>query len=145
MNPYLIGGGVAVLSVMGFLLKNSYERNGELEALLDTQVDQTQECVTANLTNDAAITELEVALDAMTAGRAADAAEREAVLVERSQELAAARALADRLERERQDEIDTIPECADLMALSIDAACPATTHQLRQRSIGISGDTDPDG
>ena len=145
MNPYLIGGGVAVLSVMGFLLKNSYERNGELEALLDTQVEQTQECVTANLTNDAAITELEVALDAMTAGRAADAAEREAVLVERSQELAAARALADRLERERQDEIDTIPECADLMALSIDAACPATTHQLRQRSIGISGDTDPDG
>jgi len=145
MNPYLIGGGVAVLGVMGFLLKNSYERNGELEALLDTQVEQTQECVTANLTNDAAITELEVALNAMTAGRAADAAEREAVLVERSQELAAARALADRLERERQDEIDTIPECADLMALSIDAACPATTHQLRQRSIGISGDTDPDG
>ncbi len=134
-----------MLGVMGFLLKNSYERNGELEALLDTQVEQTQECVTANLTNDAAITELEVALDAMTAGRAADAAEREAVLVERSQELAAARALADRLERERQDEIDTIPECADLMALSIDAACPATTHQLRQRSIGISGDTDPDG
>lgn len=145
MNPYILGGGIAALALMGFLLKGSYERNGELEAKLDTQVEQTQECVDANLTNDTAITELETALAAMTAGRAADAAEREAVLVQRSRELAEARAAADRLERERQDEIDTIPECADLMALSIDAACPATTHQLRQRSIGISGDGDPDG
>lgn len=145
MNPYVIGGGLAAMAVMGFLLKNSYERNGELEVKLQTQADQTLECVSANETNDKAISRLEVALRRMTDGRVADAAEREAVLVRRSVELAEARAEASRLERERQDEINTNTECADIMALSIDAACPAATHQLRQRSIGISGDGDPDG
>lgn len=145
MNPYVIGGGLALFAIMGVLLKGSYERNGELEAKLKTQAGETLECAAANESNDAAITLLETQLRDMIKGRAADAAAREAVLVRRSQELAEARALADRLERERDDEINTNPECKDIMALSFDAACPATAHQLRQRSIGISGDGDPDG
>lgn len=142
MNPYIVGGGAAIIVVMGLLLKGSYERNGELEAKLDDQVQETNECVAANETNDETITQLESRIETLSTLRAAEAEERERVLTEREEELARARARADRLEREREDEIATNDDCAALMQLDLDSFCPATAHQLRQRSIGASGDGD---
>ena len=37
MNMYVIGGAVLTIAVLGFLLKGSYERNGELKAKLEEQ------------------------------------------------------------------------------------------------------------
>ena len=98
MNPYVIGGGLAVFALMGFLLKNSYERNGELEAKLETQANETLECSDANTTNQETITGLETQIAAMIEERRVDTERREQVLVEREQELARAVARADRLE-----------------------------------------------
>lgn len=144
MNPYVLGGGVLAIALLGFLLKGAYEENGELTAKLETQAEQTLEAVDANATNQTTIAELTAEINTMVEERRVDTERREQVLEERSEELAAANARADRLEDERDNEIDTNPECADIMALSIDAACPASSHQLRQRSLGISGDTNGD-
>ena len=145
MNPYVIGGGLAVVAVLGFLLKNSYEKNGELEAKLATQANETLECTDANTTNQDTITSLETQIADMIEERRVDTERREQVLVEREAELARARARADQLEQERENEQETNQDCADLTSLSLDFFCPATAHQLRQRSIGAGGDGDPDG
>lgn len=145
MNPYILGGGAAVIVVMGVLLKNSYEANGELEAKLETQAAETLECSDANTTNQETITTLEGRIATMIEERRVDTERREQVLVEREQELLRARARADRLEEERENEINTNPDCADLTSLSLDMFCPDTAHQLRQRSIGAGGDGDTDG
>ena len=145
MNPYVIGGGLAALALMGFLLKNSYERNGELEAKLETQAAETLECSDANTTNQDTITALESRIATMIEERRVDTERREQVLVEREQELLRATARADRLEEERRNEQETNQDCADLTSLSLDDFCPATAHQLRQRSIGASSDGDADG
>lgn len=144
MNPVHIGAGIAALLViiLGGLLKSSYARNGELEASLKTQAAETNECVAANETSQIAIGNLTARIEAMVGERKADEAERERVLVEREQELAQARARADRLERERQHEQETSQDCADFTSLSLDDFCPATAHQLRQRSIGEGGNGD---
>jgi hypothetical protein len=144
MNPVHIGAGIAALLViiLGGLLKSSYARNGELEASLQTQADQTIECADANSTMKASIIAMQLTIDNMVAKRKADAEERERVLDEREQELAQARARADRLEREREDEQSANPDCADLTSLSLDFFCPATAQQLRQRSIGEGGNGD---
>ena len=134
-----------ILVVLGVQLKSALKRVGELETKLEQQVKETEECVSANGTNQDTITLLETQLADMVKQRRAEAAERERVLTEREQELEAARARADRLEREREDEIATNDDCAALMQLDLDSFCPATAHQLRQRSIGASGDRDPDG
>lgn len=144
MNPYVIGGGLAAIALLGLLLKNSYERNGELEALLKTQANETLECTDANTTNQDTITTLETRIAAMIEERRVDTERREQVLVEREAELARARARADQLEEERENEQDSNQDCADLMSLSLDSFCPATAHQLRQRTIGASGDGDAD-
>jgi hypothetical protein len=47
MNPYVLGGGVALISILGLMLKGSLERNGELEAKLETQANETLECADA--------------------------------------------------------------------------------------------------
>ena len=147
MNPYLAGGVALVILVLGWQLKASITRNGELMVRLETQVVETLECADANKSNITSIASLQNRMDIMVEQRQADAEQRELVLVQREQELTAARARADRLEREREDEIDTNPDCADLMSLSLDQFCPNTAFQLRQRSIGESGDrnTDSDG
>ena len=145
MNPYVIGGGLAVIAVMGFLLKNSYERNGELEAKLETQAAETIEAADANATNLETITTLENRIATMIEERRVDTERREQVLVERSEQLAAALIRADRLEEERDNEADTNLDCAAYMQLSLDDFCPATAHSLRQRSIGAGGDGDTDG
>ena len=145
MNPYVLGGGAAVIAIMGFLLKNSYERNGELEVKLENQAQETQECADANLTNDETITELEARIAALSTLRASEAAEREAMLAEREQELLRARARADELERERENEIESNEDCAALTSLDVGQFCPATAGQLRQRSRGPGGNGDTDG
>jgi hypothetical protein len=145
MNPYLLGGGVLALAVMGFLLKGAYERNGELEAKLETQAAETLEATSANTTNQETITELEARIAGMIEERRADTERREQVLVEREQELLRARARADRLEEERDNEIETNPDCADLTSLSLDMFCPNTASQLRQRSRSAGGNGDTDG
>ena len=144
MNPYLAGGVALIVLVLSWQLKASITRNGELMVRLETQVVETLECADANESNVTSISALERRINIMVEQRHADAEQRELVLVQREQELTAARALADRLEREREDEIDTNPDCADLMSLSLDQFCPNTAFQLRQRSIGEGSDRDPD-
>lgn len=145
MNPYILGGGAAIIVVMGFLLKNSYERNGELEAKLETQAAETQECADANETTMTTITTLREEIESMVEERRVDTERREQVLVEREQELLRARARADQLEEERENEIATNQDCADLTSLRVDLFCPATAGQLRERSRGAGGDGDGDG
>lgn len=144
MNPYIIGGVALVIAIMGWQLKSSITRNGELEAKLEVQAGETQEAADANTSNVATILSLQKRIDLMIDQRRLDTERREQVLVEREQELSAANARADRLEREREDEIDTNPDCADLMSLSLDQFCPNTALQLRQRSSGEGGDRDSD-
>lgn len=145
MNPYVLGGGALVIIVMGVLLKNSYERTGELEAKLETQAAETIEAADANDTCNATVTTLEERIETMVEERRVDTERREQVLVEREQELLRARARADQLEEERQDEIATNQDCADLTSLRVDLFCPATAGQLRERSRGSGGDGDTDG
>lgn len=145
MNPYILGGGAVVLIIMGVLLKNSYERNGELEAKLETQAAETQECADANTTNSTTITELEKTIAELIERRRIDAEHRERILTEREQELLRANARAAELEREREDEIASNQNCKDLTELSVPFFCPATGEQLRERSRGPGSHGDTDG
>lgn len=145
MNPYVIGGVVIVMSIMGWQLKSSVTRNGELEAKLETQVEETQECVDANSSNNSTISTLENQIETMIEERRVDIVRRERVLVEREQELLRANARAAELERERDNEIATNQDCADLTSLDVGRFCPATAGQLRERSRGASGNGDTDG
>jgi glycyl-tRNA synthetase beta subunit len=144
MNPYVIGGVALIIAIMGWQLKSSITRNGELTAKLEAQASETIEAADANATNQATITGLEARIKDMIEDRRIDAELRERVLDEREQELIAANARADQLQDERDDEIDTNPDCADLASLSLDMFCPAAAHQLRERSVseGRNGDTD---
>lgn len=145
MNPYILGGGAAIIVIMGLLLKNSYERTGELETKLETQAAETQECADANATTMTTITELTEEIESMVEERRVDTQRREQVLVEREQELLRANARAAELERERENEIAQNEDCADLTSLNVGLFCPATAEQLRERSRGESGDGDTDG
>lgn len=144
MNPYMIGGVALLIAIMGWQLKSSITRNGELEAKLETQAAETLECADANATNQTTVTTLEERISIMIDERRVDTVRREQILDERDQALLRARAAADQLQRERDDEISENPECADLASLSIDFFCPATGASLRERSRGPSsnGDTD---
>ncbi len=144
MNPYITGGMALIIIILGWQLKASVTRNGELEVKLEVQAGETLEAVAANTTNRTAITELTEEINAMIETRRVDSVRREQVLDEREQELLRANARADRLQDERDNEVDTNPDCADLTSLSLDMFCPATAHQLRQRSIGEGGDGNPD-
>lgn len=145
MNPYVIGGVALVIAIMGWQLKSSYERNGELKAKLATQASETLECADANSTNLTTITTLEDRITTMIEERRVDTERREAVLIEREQEALRANARADQLEEERDDEIAANPDCADLTSLRVDFFCPATAEQLHKRSRGEGGDGDTDG
>lgn len=144
MNPYVIGGVAIVIAVMGWQLKSSVTRNGELEAKLEVQASETLECVAVNDSNQGIIDTMVTRMNRMIEERRVDNERREQVLVERERELTLARAETERLRNEREDEIDTNPDCADLTSLSLDLFCPNTAHQLRQRSIGAGGDEDGD-
>ena len=145
MNPYVIGWVAIVIAVMGWQLKSSITRNGELQAKLEVQASETLECTDANSTNVTTITTLEASIRKMIDERRVDTARREQAMAEREQELLRANARADQLEREREDETETNPDCATLTSLSVDMFCPDTALQLRQRSIGEGGDGDEDG
>lgn len=145
MNPYILGGGGALICVLSIALWNTLQRTGELEAKLDNQVQETLECADANETNNETVTQLEAQIARLSELRRAEAAERERILTERDQELARARARADELERLRDDEIETNEDCAALTGLRVDAFCPATAGQLRERSRGPGGNGDTDG
>jgi hypothetical protein len=144
MNPYIIGGVGLLIVVMGWQLKSSITRNGELTAKLEMQAGETLECVSANVTNATTITDLEGRMSTMVEERRIESERREQVLIDRSKELAAANIRAAELERIRDNEQAQNEDCADLTALSLDRFCPATAHQLRQRSIGEGSDGDPD-
>ncbi|MHC4431655.1 MAG: hypothetical protein ACYTBS_07435 [Planctomycetota bacterium] len=137
--------GALVVLGMAWQLKVQLQKNGELRAKLETQVAETLECTSANTTNQDTITTLENRITVMIEERRVDAERRELVLVERSQQLARALARNAELEQERENEQETNQDCADLTSLSLDFFCPATAHQLRQRTIGAGGDGDPDG
>jgi hypothetical protein len=145
MNPYLVGGVALVIAIMGWQLKSSVTRNGELEAKLETQAVETLECTSANATSVTAINTLETTIATMIEERRVDTVRREEILNERNLELERARAESDRLRDVRDDELDTNPDCAELSALSVDFFCPATGRQLRERSAGASGNGDTDG
>jgi glycyl-tRNA synthetase beta subunit len=136
MNPYITGGMALVILILGWQLKASVTRNGELTAKLEAQASETIEAADANATNQTTITGLEARVKKMIEDRRIDSEVRERVLDQREQELIAANARADQLQDERDDEIDTNPDCADLASLSLDMFCPAAAHQLRQRSLG---------
>lgn len=144
MNPYILGGGLGLIAVLGFMLKGSYERNGELEAKLETQANETLECASANVSNVDTITTLESRIAAMIEERRSDTEERERILTEREQELLRARAEADRLREIRDDEQNENQDCADLLSLDVGRFCPTTADQLRERSRGEGGDGDTD-
>lgn len=138
-------GVVGVIIVtLGWQLRSALKHVGELETKLEQQVRETEECVNANGTNIETIDRMEATMRTMIERRRAEQEQRERVLAERDRELELARSRADRLEREREDEVATNTDCAALMQLDLDAFCPASAHQLRQRSIGASGDRDPD-
>lgn len=134
-----------VVIAMAWQLRVQLKRNGELEAKLETQAQEAREAADANFSNLEVIGTLQRRLAAMIDQRRAEAAERERILDERDQELALARARADRLERERQDERIENPDCAELASLSIGEFCPSAADQLRVRSRGPRSDGDPDG
>jgi len=142
MNPYVIGGVVLVFGVMAWQLKASVTKNGELEAKLETQAQATQTCADANESSVAAIGTLRAEIERIASLRAAEAAERESLLVERDRELTAARNRAAELERERRNEIESNAMCAEVMAIHVDDACPASINQLRQRAFGESSHED---
>lgn len=145
MNPYVIGGVALVIAIMGWQLKSSITRNGELQAKLEVQASETLECTDANSSNVITIRTLTADIRKMINERRVDTARREQAMAEREKELLRAHARADQLEREREDEIETNPDCATLTSLSVDMFCPDTALQLRQRSIGESSDQDGDG
>lgn len=144
MNAYVLGGGAFLIIIMGWQLKSSYERNGELEVKLATQAQQTQDCADANETNNQTVSALEEEIARLSDLRRAEADERERILTERDEAQARARARADELETLRDDEIDTNEDCAALTGLRLDAFCPATADQLRKRSRGSSSNGDAD-
>lgn len=144
MNPYMIGGVAILIAVMGWQLKSSITRNGELEAKLENQVAETLECADANATNLTTVTTLEERISIMIEERRVDTDLREQVLDERDQELMRVRAAADQLQRERDDEISQNPDCADLASLSVDFFCPAIGASLRERSRGADRNGDQD-
>lgn len=131
-----------VFVTMAWQLKVQLKRVGELEIKLATQAQETQEAADANGTNMETIATLEAALADLEATRAREAAEREAVLVRRSQELSRALAEADRLRDLREEEQDENESCADLVALDLGVFCPTTADQLRQRSRGPGSNGD---
>jgi hypothetical protein len=139
LNQYLAIAGALAIVIMGALLKNSYERNGELEAKLKTQAEQTQEAADANVTNIETITKLKLQIGDMVEQRRVDAEKREQLLMEREADLMRARAEADRLRKLRENEQDENPDCKELARLRVDLFCPATADQLRQRSRGEGG------
>ena len=94
MNPYIIGGVALVIGIMGWQLKSSVTRNGELTAKLEVQASETLECTDVNATNQTTITALEDRIMVMIEARRVDTELREQVLVEREQELARAQARA---------------------------------------------------
>lgn len=142
MNPYITGGMALVIIILGWQLKASVTRNGELAAKLENQVSETQECADANVTTVGTVTALESRIATMIEERRVDTAIREEVLDERSQELLRANAVADQLRQERDHEIDDKPDCADLASLSVSFFCPDTGEQLRERSRGPGSNGD---
>ena len=147
MNPYVLGGAALVIIVMGWQLKSSIQRNGELEAKLETQAEQTLEAANANDTNMVTIKTLTDRIATMVEERRVDTERREQILVEREADLLRARAEADRLRGEREDEQEDNEDCAALAQLDVGSFCPATANQLRERSRGpgSNGDTDGNG
>jgi len=142
MNPYIIGGGVLVIAIMGFLLKSSYERNGELEAELRNANVATEEAADANVTNIETITTMEATIKTMVEERRVDTVRREKVLDEREQELVQARAVAAKLRKEREEAFNENPDCADLASLNVEFFCPIVGTGLRDRGSNQSGDED---
>jgi len=134
MNLYAIGGAVVVIAILGFLLKGSYERNGELKAELSIANAATNEAADANDTNQITITELRAKITTMTEERRVDTVKREKVLDERERELVAARTEAAKLRKERNEAFNENPDCVDLASLSVEFFCPAAGGELRSRA-----------
>lgn len=145
INKYITGGVALLILFLSWQLKASFTENGELTNKLETQTEQTRRCATANGTSLVAIADLRETIKTMVAERKADTERREQVLVQREEELRQARTLASKLQRERQNEINTNAKCKDLLSLDLSGFCPATFDQLRVRSRGGSSDGDGAG
>lgn len=144
MNPYVVGGVALIITIMGWQLKSSITRNGELETKLEAQAAETLEATNANNKNQIVIDQLDGVIKDMVEARRVDSERREQVLVEREAALTAARAENDLLRKAREDEQDENADCKDLASLRVDFFCPATADQLRQRSRGAGGNGDSD-
>ncbi len=138
MNPYIVGGTAIVILGMGWALKSSYERNGELEQKLKNQVTETEEAVAANESNQQAIRRLESRIETMLEERRLEAERRDQVIRDRDIELQVLLEDNERLRKEREEALNENPDCADLASLSIDYFCPTVGAELRERSRGPS-------
>ena len=134
MNIYVLGGMALVIMILGWQLKASVTRNGELSTKLENQVLETQVAADANTTNMTTISQLRKKIETMIAQRKVDESVLRKVLDERSQELQAARAEADVLRDERDDDIFQNPDCGDLASLDVGFFCSVVGEQLRHRS-----------
>lgn len=140
---FVVGGiGILLIAILGWRLLAAHERIGDLKTKLATQVEATEEAADANDSNIKTINELRAEIDSMIEQRKADAEQREAVIRERERELEAARALARRLQIERDDETETNLQCAEYNKLVMADFCPAAARQLRERSSGTGSDQD---
>jgi hypothetical protein len=115
-------------------LGNAKERVGELEVKLQTQVEQTQKAVDANLTNMSTILMLEGTVSDMIVQRQADADERERELENRDREVDLALQIAEEDRRERLELFHATQSCDELANMRVDLACPAIADRLRERS-----------
>lgn len=144
INPYVAGGVALLIIIMGWQLKSSISRNGELETLLAKQAGETQEAADANKSCNDTVTELEEKIKDDAERRRVNAAERERILVEREQEILRQTARADELERERDNEIISNEQCSEFTSLNVSRFCPNTGRQLLERSRGPGGNGDTD-
>jgi hypothetical protein len=110
-----------------------------LGASLEAQKSAIKEAVDANQSNQVTITDLQKRLNELVSQRKTDAEEREKVLSQRDQELAAMRASAAAERRRNRELFRSTASCEGLAELRIDLACPAIADRLRERSAGQGG------
>lgn len=150
MNPLMIAGGVAALfAVIGGLqtwrLGNAQEEVGELRAKMEVQIAETRQAVDVNTALNTNIDELATKIAAMVEGRRLEREEQDRVLAARDEDIAAATAIARRLEGERDEIFRRDLGCAEMGDIRVDLVCPAIAEQLRELSgRGTRSSRDPD-
>jgi len=146
VSPTLIGGAivVALLGLQTWRLSNAHEELGAVEAKFEVQIVETQQAVAANKLNNSQIDKLATQIVDMVESRRLEGEERDRVIAANNEDLVAARAVARRLEGERDDIFRGDLGCAAMGAIRVDTACPLIAIQLRERTSRARSDRDAD-